>query len=68
MTLKTKDLVIETIEKIATFGDMTKDQLYKLADDILREDMNDSQLCPMCEETQCDGDCPLRTIRPINHL
>lgn len=68
MTLKTKELVVETIRKLAQFGILKGDDLYTLADEILREDMNESQICPMCEEVVCDGDCPLRTIRPINNL
>ena len=67
MNIRTdKDIVVETLRKLAQFGILKADDLYMMADEIMRSDMAESQGCPMCDETQCDGDCPLRMVRPIN--
>lgn len=40
-----------------------RDELYRLADWVTAGDFDD--VCPMCEEVECDDDCPLRPVRNV---
>lgn len=40
----------------------TADAIDELLD---REPDDLADICPMCEEVQCDGDCPLSYVRSV---
>ena len=55
-----------TLRKIADgFEAWTPDDLYQVADEVAAGHITDWTSCPVCEEIECDEDCPLAPIRKL---
>lgn len=63
--MNAKTITVQALRYLATYGPLTPDEIYDIAKDIERADMNDD-ICPFCSEVRCDEDCPLESVRPIN--
>lgn len=59
-----KKLIANTLRSIAeTIGIVTADHLYEMAREVETRDLKERICCPICEEIDCDSDCPLEHIR-----
>lgn len=58
-------IVAATLRQLAAWSDedRTADELYQLANEVEAHDFTDSWCCPMCQEVECDDDCPLAALR-----
>jgi len=59
---------VDTLRHLAYCGGVgdgayTREELHALADLVATGRFDDWGCCPVCEETWCDGDCPLAPIR-----
>jgi len=55
--------IAETLHTIADQGDISAAELHIIANQVATTDVADWWTCPLCEETVCDGGCPLAAIR-----
>ena len=53
--------VAATLRKVAEWGEIGRDELYDIARAV--EALDDDFCCPLCEEVDCDEDCPLAQLR-----
>lgn len=65
MTPREAVIVAATLRQLAgwSLGDRSSGSLLELADAVEAENYANSWCCPMCEEVQCDGGCPLEGVR-----
>ncbi len=56
------ETVVRTLRQVAGWMPMSLEELHETADSVERLGA-DPLCCPMCEEIECDDDCPLARIR-----
>lgn len=58
-------IVAATLRQIAQWciDDWTPKELQELATFVENEDYENGMICPMCQEIECDGGCPLEHYR-----
>lgn len=59
----TRTAVVETLRYLADGGRWTPTELRQMAAGVALDPLFDYSVCPVCEEVECDGACPLRTLR-----
>lgn len=59
------EIVVATLRQLASWSeeDCLPESLAALAREVEEHDFADSWCCPMCQEIQCDGGCPLAEVR-----
>lgn len=58
-------IVAATLRQISQWTEDTRtpEELQKLASFVENEDYENGLVCPMCQEIECDGGCPLEHYR-----
>jgi hypothetical protein len=63
-----------TLRQVAEWGlrfdgstvESTCGELHGIANKVEQLDPDDDLCCPVCEEVECDGGCPLESVRAQN--
>lgn len=69
--------IAATLRQVASWGssilisravnDLDETELRRLADEVENGDASEWICCPLCEEIDCDGGCPLHDFRAAFH-